>query len=102
MVKRMTDMAKALKIEERDNVAVMLEPVRMGERCKVSKTIQLTVSRDIPFGHKVALTDISEGEPVIKYGEVIGYATRSIHAGDWVHTHNILSQRGRLTTRGDA
>ena len=45
----------------------------------------------IPAGHKFALTDIAEGEYVIKYGEIIGKATQNIAKGDWVHTHNVKS-----------
>lgn len=60
---------KQIKINERDNVAVMLE----GEL----------------NGHKVALTDIKKGENVIKYGYPIGHAIEDIKAGDHVHTHNI-------------
>lgn len=43
----------------------------------------------VPVGHKVAIRPVAEGSPVIKYGHVIGYATRDIAAGDHVHTHNL-------------
>ena len=58
-----------IRINERDNVAVMLE----GEL----------------KGHKIALSDIKKGENVIKYGYPIGHAVEDIKAGDHVHTHNI-------------
>ena len=45
----------------------------------------------IPAGHKYALQDISCGEYVIKYGEIIGRATVDISEGEWVHTHNVKS-----------
>lgn len=61
-------------INEKDNVRVALKPVG-----------------DIPAGHKIAVKDIKEGEPVIKYGEVIGRATKDIKAGEWVHSHNLKS-----------
>jgi len=35
------------------------------------------------------------GEPVIKYGEVIGRATKDIGEGTHAHVHNIESLRGR-------
>lgn len=63
-----------LIINEKDNVAVTL--VDRGE---------------IPAGHKFARCDIHAGEPIIKYGQIIGRATRDIHAGEWVHTQNIRS-----------
>ncbi|HEU4635482.1 MAG TPA: galactarate dehydratase [Edaphobacter sp.] len=39
----------------------------------------------IPEAHKVALNAIPEGAAVIRYGVIIGYATRDIAAGSWVH-----------------
>lgn len=58
-----------IRINERDNVAVMLE----GEL----------------KGHKIALCDIKKGESIIKYGYPIGHAIDDIKAGEHVHTHNI-------------
>src|SRR5690606_15764332 len=40
-------------------------------------------------GHKVAIAPIAEGEPVLKYGQIIGYATRAIRPGEHVHLHNL-------------
>ncbi|HEY9537020.1 MAG TPA: altronate dehydratase family protein [Kiloniellaceae bacterium] len=42
----------------------------------------------IPTGHKVATRAIAEGAPVVKYDQVIGFATQAIAAGDHVHVHN--------------
>ena len=64
---------KTLKINEEDNVAVVIEADEGG----------------IAAGHKVALADIKAGEKIIKYGNCIGKATEDIKAGDWVHTHNV-------------
>jgi len=49
----------------------------------------------IALCHKFALRDIAAGEPIIKYGESIGRATRAIRAGEHVHVHNLVSARGR-------
>jgi altronate hydrolase len=43
----------------------------------------------IPAGHKVALRDRAVGEPVHRYNQIIGFATRAIAAGEHVHTHNL-------------
>lgn len=48
----------------------------------------------IPFGHKMAVSEIPSGKPVIKYGETIGLATANIAAGEHVHSHNLVTQRG--------
>ena len=57
--------------------------------------IQLVVLERIPHGHKVALTSVATGQPVIKYGSPIGLASADIQAGEHVHTHNVASSRGR-------
>ena len=48
-----------------------------------------TASETIGLGHKVAARSIAAGEPIRKYGQVIGYATEPIASGEWVHTHNV-------------
>jgi altronate dehydratase small subunit len=53
------------------------------------------VRQSIPFGHKLALTDIPTGTDILKYGEVMGRATQEIPAGAHAHIHNIESLRGR-------
>ena len=51
----------------------------------------------VPFGHKVAARDIPAGEPVLKYSEAIGRASKEIKRGEHVHVHNVHSavQGGR-------
>ncbi len=53
--------------------------------------INLVGSEQIPAGHKFALKDISKGEFIIKYGEIIGRAKVDIKKGEWVHTQNVKS-----------
>lgn len=55
----------------------------------------ITLAEDVPFGHKVALVGHERGAAVRKYGEVIGRTTVDVAAGEWVHTHNCESTRGR-------
>jgi len=57
--------------------------------------MSVTLTNDIPYGHKIALTDIPKGEAIVKYGEHIGIATTDIRAGQHVHVHNVESTRGR-------
>lgn len=70
---------KTIQIHPNDNVAVALKDIRT-----------------IPAGHKVALQDISAGEPVIKYGFPIGNAKEDIKAGEHVHNHNLKSSLERV------
>jgi (2R)-sulfolactate sulfo-lyase subunit alpha len=50
-------------------------------------------NQDTPIGHKVALSDLAEGQDVIKYGQVIGRLVQPVKAGDHVHTHNLKTKR---------
>ncbi|MDO9710492.1 UxaA family hydrolase [Paracraurococcus lichenis] len=43
----------------------------------------------IPAGHKIAVRRHGKGEPVRRYGQIIGFATEEILPGQWVHTHNL-------------
>ena len=49
----------------------------------------VTVKGLIPPGHKVATRAIAEGEPVRRYNQIIGFASKPIAAGEHVHTHNL-------------
>ena len=77
-----------------DNVAVALRPIKAGERVVGAMDKEITANADIPQSHKIAIIDISESKKVIKYGEPIGPAKENIKAGDWVHTHNIITEEG--------
>lgn len=48
------------------------------------------LAENIPAGHKVALTAIGAGKPIIRYGQVIGYANRLINRGEWVHESLVI------------
>lgn len=45
----------------------------------------------VSMGHKLARRAISAGEPIVKYGVVIGTAIRTIETGAHVHLHNVKS-----------
>ena len=87
---------KTIKIHPSDNVAVALSALACGETV-THDDVTVTATEDIMRGHKIALYDIAEGEPIIKYGNPIAVATRDIKKGEWVHTHNVhtgLSEGG--------
>lgn len=89
-------MKKGLLINDKDNVAVVLEPVEKDDFIVVQKNkdIQnLTALEDIPIYHKIAVADIKQNDYVFKYGEIIGTASKNIKKGEYVHTHNIESTK---------
>ena len=49
----------------------------------------ITVAGLVPPGHKVAARRVASGQPVKRYDQVIGMATRDIEPGQHVHTHNL-------------
>jgi len=77
-----------LRLRQTDNVAVAKRMLRAGTEL-INGSIQVTAAKDIPPGHKISLSEIPSGEPVRKYGQVIGFANERIAPGDHVHTHNL-------------
>lgn len=83
----------AFQIHKTDNVATALAQLSAG-------TVELTGETDctcvqalenIADGHKIAVRQIKEGEPILKYGIPIGTATKDIKKGSWVHLHCMRS-----------
>lgn len=81
-------MKKYLRITEADDVAVALRDLRAGEKVRCGGA-EIVLCEDIQRGHKIALRAVAKGEPVIKYGCPIGYASCDIGPGSHVHTHNL-------------
>lgn len=89
---------RAIVMNARDNTATAVEVIEAGTPVVVDIAGQehnIEVIHKIPFGHKFSLTMIESGSPIIKYGEVIGCATKGIGPGEHVHVHNLESGRGR-------
>ena len=84
----------ALMMDKADNVVTCVRPVKAGEevtyRCG-EEVLSLTAKEDIPYCHKIALTDLAEGSDVRKYGELIGRTTKEIAKGHLVNHENIYS-----------
>lgn len=89
---------KAIQIDANDNVATTTNIVEAGEELEVLSPNGAVILKTKPvekiiFGHKIALKDLKKDEEIIKYGEVIGIASKSIKIGEWVHTQNVNSAR---------
>ncbi|MDQ0340813.1 altronate dehydratase [Caldalkalibacillus uzonensis] len=86
-----------LVIDPKDNVGVALTDIREGDTCIIRRgdiVEQMTALDNIPFGHKIALTNVEKDEPVYKYGEEIGKMKEGIKRGGWIHSHNMYCERG--------
>ena len=82
--------ALLIKLHPADNVAIARIAIPAGSSPTGGN---LRVERDIPAAHKVALKAVAPGEAVYRYGQIIGFATAPISAGDHVHTHNVAMAR---------
>lgn len=74
-----------------DNVAIARVPLAPGQRITVGKA-DIEASDSVLPGHKIALQNIRAGEPVHRYGEMIGLARYDIAAGQHIHEHNLAYQ----------
>src|SRR5262249_17559629 len=79
---------KAIVLHVEDDVAIAKAPIAAGLVLEDGDR-RLTVVCDIRPGRKVAGGARARGEPVRRYGQVIGFATEAIAEGEHVHTHNL-------------
>jgi len=94
-------MKKCIVMNIADNVATTLQGAERGDTFSVLDYSMHEIGRIesnevIPFAHKIALKNITKGDYVIKYGEIIGIATETIEVGSYVHIHNLASLRGKI------
>ncbi|HEX2338732.1 MAG TPA: UxaA family hydrolase, partial [Hyphomicrobiaceae bacterium] len=74
---------RTLRLDPRDNIIVAVDPVPAG-----SAVQGVTAVARIMRGHKMAVQPIGQGQPVLKFGQIIGFASEAIAPGSHVHTHN--------------
>ena len=85
--------------DRRDNVGVVVvEDVEggmelLGVVTEDNSDFTVTTRDDVPIGHKIALTDLAEGDTAIKYGVDIGRVIADTRKGEHVHTHNLKTKR---------
>ncbi len=83
----------------KDNVGVVVvEGLTSGTKmlCVVTEDnsdFEMTSEQDVPIGHKIALSDISKGDTIIKYGEDIGRMIQDAAKGSHIHVHNLKTKR---------
>ena len=67
-----------------DNVVIAVDVVGQGDTAH-----GITARQKIMKGHKMAVLPVREGEPIVKFGQIIGFAKSHIAPGEWVHEHNV-------------
>jgi len=71
-----------IKVHESDNVAIIVNT--HGLPAGSTFPCGLVLSEHVPEGHKVALVDLAPDDPIVRYGETIGYAVKPIAKGSWI------------------
>lgn len=77
-----------IHLHPEDNIALAKEPIAKGTR--ISQPVELLALDAIDAMHKIALSNIAQGEAISKYGQIIGVASQDIKAGEHVHSHNCV------------
>jgi altronate hydrolase len=76
-------LSRTVRLAREDNVVVAVDPIDAGmEAAGVRATAR------VPKGHKMATEAIPQGAPILKFGQIIGFAGIDIRPGDHIHTHN--------------
>lgn len=84
---------RALLINDKDNVATALADIPAGATVSIAGLDgeHPKALNPIPFGHKIAITVIKKGQPILKYGVPIAFALTDIPKGKWIHNLNAKS-----------
>jgi altronate hydrolase len=75
---------RSIRLSPDDNIVVAVDQIGTG-----MSAAGVTARERIPRGHKMALVRIAKDEPVRKFGQIIGFASKDVMPGDWLHEHNV-------------
>ncbi|MBI0329054.1 UxaA family hydrolase [Burkholderia plantarii] len=83
----MSQATLAIKLHDNDDVLIARGAIAAG--AILAEFGDLVAAAEIPPAHKIACRDVARGAPVRRYGQIIGFATQPIRAGEHVHVHNL-------------
>lgn len=75
-----------MRVHPADNVAIALPPEGISRGAEFE---DITASEFVPQAHKIVTARIAPGEPVIRYGQVIGFANRELWPGTYAREEYI-------------
>ncbi len=76
---------KVIRLHPDDNVVIARAALPAGLSIAGENLI---TAEPIPAGHKLAVRALAPGDPVLRYGQIIGFATQPVAPGRHLHTHN--------------
>ncbi|MGD1886986.1 MAG: UxaA family hydrolase [Cohaesibacteraceae bacterium] len=85
----LTDSLQALRLHDDDPLVIAAQDLQAGTHISVEGDGPLALVDAVPKAHKIATRAIHEGEPVRRYGQVIGFASEAIGPGAHIHSHNL-------------
>lgn len=71
-----------IRMHANDNVAIVVNDGGLPAGTEFPG--EFVLKTRVPQGHKIALSDIAEGEPIRRYDVVIGHAAAAIAQGSWI------------------
>ena len=98
-------MVNGMIIDAKDNVGVVIEPVKKGSKIVYldsnKNVVEVSAVDDFERVSQIVVDpkNIEENQPIVKYGEHIGLAAYTIQQGSHVHVHNVKSAREDLEHR---
>src|SRR5699024_3066785 len=72
-----------IKINSKDNNITVVKENGLSEGTCI-QDYNLVLKNNVPLGNKIAIVDIKKDEPIIRYGEIIGFADRDISKGELI------------------
>ncbi len=82
----LTRASLTIRLHPDDDVVIARSQLVSGTRLMDE---DVTVAGLVPPGHKIATRAIPAGQPVRRYNQIIGFASRDIAPGEHVHLHNL-------------
>ena len=77
---------RALRLNADDNLVIAVDEIKAGDELASAPR----ATERVPRGHKMATVKIETGEPIRKFGQIIGFASKPILPGEWIHEHNCV------------
>jgi altronate hydrolase len=74
---------RVLRLNAADNLVVAVDNIDAGMLAENVPALDR-----VPKGHKMAVRPVAKGEPIVKFGQIIGFAHADIRPGEHIHTHN--------------